>query len=114
APSPRPAASPALSVRTLASNCVLEAFALRPPLARTLFLGCTALAIQAAIQCARGHAPTLPETTVTPPKETPRAKPAPKQKAQAATQPQPQTAAPPTESAIATDTKAFNAARDNV
>ena len=87
---------------------------MRPHIARTLFIGCTALAIQAALQCARGQAPTLPEITVTPPKETPKAKPAPKQKAKAATQPQPSAAAPPTESAIATDTKAFNAARENL
>ena len=86
---------------------------MRPHLARTLFIGCTALTIQAGLQCARGQAPTLPEITVTPPKETPKAKQAPKQKAKAA-QPQPATAAPPTESAIATDTKAFNAARENL
>jgi outer membrane receptor protein involved in Fe transport len=86
---------------------------MRPPIARTLIFGCTALAIQAAVQCARGQA-TLPEITVTPPKETPKAKPAPKQKAKAATQTQPAAAAPPTESAIATDTKAFNAARENL
>jgi len=56
---------------------------MRPPFLRIVLLASTALAVQAAIECARGQA-TLPEITVTPPKEAPKAKPTPKQQAKAA------------------------------
>ena len=39
---------------------------MRPPFLRILLLASSALAVQAAVQCARGQA-TLPEITVTPP-----------------------------------------------
>jgi outer membrane cobalamin receptor len=59
----------------------------------------------------------LPEITVTPPKETPKA-PAPKQKAAPTAKTAPPspapTAAPPPESAFVTETRAFNAARENI
>ena len=48
--------------------------AMRPLLTPILFLASTALTIQAAVQCARGQT-TLPEITVTPAKEMPKAKP---------------------------------------
>jgi len=59
----------------------------------------------------------LPEITVTPPKETPKA-PAPKKKAAPTAKAPPAapapTAAPPPESAFVTQTRAFNAARENI
>jgi len=53
----------------------------------------------------------LPEITVTPPKETPKA-PAPRKKAAPTAKAPP--AAPPPESAFVTETRAFNAARENI
>src|SRR5262249_2085703 len=87
---------------------------MRPPIGRILFVAFAALATQAASQCARGQV-TLPEVTVTPPKETPKAKAATKPKAKAAA---PTVAAPsrspPAENPIVSYTKGFNAARDNL
>ena len=87
---------------------------MRTPISRILFLASSALAAQAALQCARGQA-TLPEITVTPPKEAPKTKPAPKQQAKAAKPavapaPAPTSVGPPPENPIVTNTKAFNAA----
>src|SRR5262245_12239375 len=90
---------------------------MRTPISRILFVASTALAVQAALECARGQA-TLPEITVTPPKETPKTKPAAKPKTKAAASPvkapPPAPAGPPPESPIVADTKAFNAARENI
>jgi len=96
---------------------------MRPHLVRILFLASTALAAHAMITCALGQA-TLPEITVTPPKEKPKtATPAPKQTPKATTPPTkaaqpavpPQSVpGPPAESAIVRDTKSFNAARENI
>jgi outer membrane receptor protein involved in Fe transport len=87
---------------------------MRTPISRILFVAFTALAVQAAVHCARGQA-TLPEITVTPPKEAPKTKPAPKQKAKAAAPVVATPPAPPSaESPIVTNTKAFNAARKNI
>jgi len=83
-----------------------------------LLLASSALAVQAAVECARGQA-TLPEITVTPPKEARKTKPAPKQQAKAARPavapaPAPAPTGHPPESQIGTETKAFNAARENI
>ena len=91
---------------------------MRPPFLRIVLLASTALAVQAAIECARGQA-TLPEITVTPPKEAPKAKPTPKQQAKAAKPavappPAPAPTGPPPENPIVTQTKSFNAARENI
>src|SRR5215475_10874849 len=89
---------------------------MRTPFLRMLLLASSALAVQAAVQCARGQA-TLPEITVTPPKEAPKTKPAPKQPAKTAKPAVAPTRAPtgpPPESPIVTETKAFNAARENI
>jgi outer membrane receptor protein involved in Fe transport len=95
---------------------------MRAPFARTLLFGSSVLLVQAAITSALGQAPppaeTLPEITVTPPKETPKKAPPPKQKAKAAAPvsaaPPPPAPSPPAESAVVTETKAFNAARENI
>jgi len=91
---------------------------MRPPFLRIVLLASSALAVQAAVQCARGQA-TLPEITVTPPKEAPKAKPTPKQQAKAAKPavappPAPSPTGPPPENPIVTQTKSFNAARENI
>ena len=91
---------------------------MRPPFLRIVLLASSALAVQAAIECARGQA-TLPEITVTPPKEAPKAKPTPKQQAKAAKPavappPAPAPTGPPPENPIVTQTKSFNAARENI
>src|SRR5262249_14242319 len=85
---------------------------MRPPIGRILFVAFAALATQAASQCARGQV-TLPEVTVTPPKETPKAKAATKAKAAAPTVAAP-SRSPPAENPIVSYTKGFNAARDNL
>jgi len=85
---------------------------MRPPFLRMLLLASSALALQAAVQCARGQA-TLPEITVTPPKEAPKTKPAPKQPAKTA-KPAVAPAPAPTGPPSVTETKAFNAARENI
>jgi len=86
---------------------------MRAPISRILSVVSAALTVQAALQCAHGQA-TLPEITVTPPKETPKSKPAPKQKTKAAAPVVAAPGAPPAESQIVTSTKAFNAARENI
>jgi outer membrane receptor protein involved in Fe transport len=91
---------------------------MRPPFLRLLLLASSALAVQAAVQCARGQA-TLPEITVTPPKEATKTKPAPKQQSKAVKPavvpvPAPAPTGPPPENPIVTQTKAFNAARENI
>jgi outer membrane receptor protein involved in Fe transport len=94
---------------------------MRAPLARILFFGSSALALHAAVGSALGQEPsqTLPQITVTPQKETkPKAAP-PKKKAAASkaivppAAPTP-AAAPAAESTFVTQTKAFNASRDNI
>jgi outer membrane receptor protein involved in Fe transport len=93
-----------------------------PSIARILLFASPALLAHAAIYRALGQEP-LPPITVTPPKETPKAaKQPPKQKAKAApvaaapppAPAPPPAAAPPAESALVSDTKAFNAARENI
>ena len=91
---------------------------MRTSLARIILFASSTLIIPATISSALGQAApppqTLPEITVTPPKETLKA-PAPKKKAAptAKTPPAP-TAAPPPESAFVAETRAFNAARENI
>jgi outer membrane cobalamin receptor len=87
-----------------------------PIIARILLFASPALLAQAAIYRALGQE-LLPPITVTPPKEKPKAaKQAPKQKAKSApvAAAPPPAAAPSAESAIVSDTKAFNAARENI
>jgi hypothetical protein len=90
---------------------------MRPPLFWILLLASSALAVEAAVQCALGQV-TLPEITVTPPNEAPNSKPVRKQKTPiAAKAPAPVAAPPrgsPPESPIVTSTKAFDAARENI
>jgi outer membrane receptor protein involved in Fe transport len=86
---------------------------MRTPISRILFAVFTALAVQAGVQCARGQV-TLPEITVTPPKEAPKPKTGPKQKAKAAAPVVASPPAAPPESPVARDTKALNAARENI
>jgi outer membrane receptor protein involved in Fe transport len=77
------------------------------------------MAVQAAVQCARGQA-TLPEISVTPPKETPKTKAAPNQKATPAgpitakAPASPPPVGPPPVSPFVTETKALNEARENI
>jgi len=92
---------------------------MRPRVVR-VFFAASALALHAAINCARGQT-TLPEITVTPPKEKPKATPTPQQKAKTATPakttaPPPVAAAagPPPETQIVSQTKSFNSARENI
>src|SRR5215471_10333349 len=88
---------------------------MRTSLARIILFASSTLIIPATINSALGQAAppsqTLPEITVTPPKETPKA-PAPKKKAAPTAKAPP--AAPPPESAFVTETRAFNAARENI
>ena len=86
---------------------------MRAPISRILFVASAALTVQPALQYAHGQA-TLPEITVTPPKETPKSKAARKQKTKAAAPVVATPGAPPAESPIVTNTKAFNAARENI
>ena len=94
---------------------------MRTSLARIILFASSTLIIPATISSALGQAApppqTLPEITVTPPKETPKA-PAPKKKAAPTAKAPPAapapTAAPPPESAFVTETRAFNAARENI
>jgi outer membrane receptor protein involved in Fe transport len=93
---------------------------MRTPIVRILLFASAALLAHATIYRALGQQ-TLPQITVTPPKEKPKTTtPAPKPKAKAApvaAAPPPApapAAAPPAESAILSDTKAFNAARENI
>ena len=90
---------------------------MRRPLFFILWLASSALAVEAAVQCALGQI-TLPEITVTPPKEAPKSK-VQKQKAPATAKAPapiaaPPPASPPPESPFVTETKAFNAARENI
>ena len=88
---------------------------MRTSLARIILFASSTLIIPATINSALGQAApppqTLPEITVTPPKETPKA-PAPRKKAAPTAKAPP--AAPPPESAFVTETRAFNAARENI
>ena len=86
---------------------------MRTPVGRILCAAFTALTAQAALQCARGQT-TLPKITVTPPKEAPKTKPGPKQKAKAAPPVVATPPAPPAESPIVKNTKEFSAARENI
>jgi hypothetical protein len=98
---------------------------MRAPFARTLLFGSSVLLVHAAVTSALGQTPPaepLPQITVTPPKETPKKAPPPKQKAQPTapvaaaptTPPTPPPSPPPAQSAFVTETKTFNAARDNI
>jgi len=82
---------------------------MRTPVGRILCAAFTALTAQAALQCARGQT-TLPKITVTPPKEAPKTKPGPKQKSKEVVATPPAAPASP----IVTNTKEFNAAREDI